>query len=92
MVAEFQAHSAYDQVVPLMKDKQVGQTSYAQVHDALGREPTNTADLMHGRYQENYIFEGISKRFTIRLEYWTFDDDEQWYLFSSELKAERKLR
>jgi hypothetical protein len=92
MVAEFQARSAYDQVAVLLKDKQMGQTSYAQVHGALGREPTNTSDLTHGRYEENYVFEGISTRFIIRLEYWTFDDDEQWYLLSSGLKSERKLR
>jgi hypothetical protein len=92
MLAEMQARNAYDHVASLIKDKQVGETSYAQVHDALGREPTNTSDLLHGRYEENYVFEGTNKRFTIKLEYWQFDDDEQWYLFSSQLKSERMLR
>ena len=91
MVVTSMANSTHQSVADLLDGKQVGEITLDSVHRVVAREPTSTTDLGSGRLEEKYIFNGLDRTSTMRVEYWQFEGDEQWYLYSVQMVSQRKL-
>jgi hypothetical protein len=90
-VACSRATSLYNAVQSLSEDRRGHRLTYFDVERLVGRKPSRISAIEHGRYNADYIFKGWSERYYLRIEFWTYEGDENWYGFSVQRIGERIL-